>query len=109
MEASVGPGDGGRRRPLSFAPTAATAVFCAGLVLGSLVVHNGGLPAVSLISLSPPVVYTPAAQLQDFSITIPSTWRRGTQLGVKVRHLPPRRLPLDLCRTAHAHQHTAFA
>jgi len=84
MEASVSPGDGGRRRRLSFAPTAARAVFCAGLVLGSLVVHNGGLPAVSLISLSPPVIYTPAAQLQDFSITIPSTWRRGTKLGVKV-------------------------
>jgi len=63
----------------------AAVVFCTGLALGSLVVHQGGEPVVSLISLSPPVIYTPASQLEDFSIKIPSTWQRGTKLGVKVR------------------------
>jgi len=62
------------------------AVLSVGLAAGALLVGVGSrvdLPAV-LASLSPPVVYTQASHLQDFSIKIPGTWQPGTKLGVQV-------------------------
>lgn len=64
---------------------AVLAVLLAACVVGTVVV----LPAVSapgvMVSQSPPVVYTPASRLQDYSIKIPASWKPGTKLGVKVR------------------------
>ena len=66
----------------------AAVVVCVGLT-ATLLVRNEASPS-TLISLSPPVVYTPASKLQDYSIQIPSTWKPGTKLGVKVSFVKSR-------------------
>ena len=62
----------------------AAAVFCVGLSAGALLVRSRVDLHSVLVSLSPPVVYTQASHLQDFSIKIPGSWKPGTKLGVQV-------------------------
>jgi hypothetical protein len=64
-------------------------VLSVGLAAGALLVGVGSRVDLHtvLASLSPPVVYTQASHLQDYSIKIPSTWQPGTKLGVQVCRL----------------------
>jgi hypothetical protein len=61
------------------------AVLLAACVVGTVVVLPGVSAPGVMVSQSPPVVYTPASRLQDYSIKIPASWKSGTKLGVKVR------------------------
>jgi len=63
---------------------AVLAVLLAACVVGTVVLPSVSAPGV-MVSQSPPVVYTPASRLQDYSIKIPASWKPGTKLGVKVR------------------------
>ena len=75
----------GERRNRSPAGLLAAAVFCVGLAAGALlVVSRADLTHSVLVSMSPPVVYTQANHLRDYSIKIPSSWKPGTKLGVQV-------------------------
>lgn len=75
----------GERRNRSPAGLLAAAVFCVGLAAGALLVDSQADVTHSvLVSLSPPVVYTQANHLRDYSIKIPSSWKPGTKLGVQV-------------------------
>jgi hypothetical protein len=64
---------------------AVLAVLLAACVVGTVVVLPGVSAPGVMVSQSPPVVYTPASRLQDYSIKIPASWKPGTKLGVKVR------------------------
>ena len=83
----------------------ASAACCVGLALFSLLAsrHTREQGLLSLTA-GPPVIYLPASVSNDFSIQIPSAWKPGTKLGVKVRSCclgsGPQRLPQNLSRAS---------
>ena len=73
--------DGGRRG----ARTILSAVILFGLASASLLAQSGGPSELMMAQMAgPQVIYTPASKPRDYSIRIPSTWKPGTKLGVKV-------------------------
>ena len=83
LEAEAAPGERRSRSPGALA-AAVLSVSVAACVVGAVIHPVLPAPGV-LVALSPPVVYTAASKLQDYSIQIPASWKPGTKLGVKVR------------------------